>query len=502
MNELVLRVSGNALDLSPDGKSELPVEVRHIVEPLLCYRKLIFLRGQAAYDTQGLKRTVRTEMRKLYDYDKYGRLVCGAGFTDRLKEVLAAAGYSVRVEDLNQPHPRKHRFDEDWDAVVNGFIFRPRQEEALTKLASHPRGIIAAPVGFGKTKLIEAVCLLYPKARILITTKRKDVMEGIRSSLTSTLPNVGVITAGKVKPARVTVATSKSLHKVDPDDVDILIADEGHELVADTYAAELARFKYSRMYTFTATPTGRSDNADLRLQSLFGSILFAMSYQEAVQLGLVVPIRVRWCDVLISPNPAEGLTETNKQRWGIWRNQARNQIIADVARTFPDEDQVLIMVTTFEHAAFLKGVLPEFELCYAERDDTDLDKYVKWGLLPEGEPRMTPRRRKQLREDFAARKIRKVIATDVWSTGVSFNSLSVLIRADARSPEILDYQIPGRVCRINPETGKQEGLVVDLLDQFDGNFRNGARTRRRHYEFHGWIQDMPKLGRRDLIPNA
>jgi superfamily II DNA or RNA helicase len=299
------------------------------------------------------------------------------------------------------------------------------------------------------------------------------------------------------KPGRITVVTADSLHKVNAELTDMVIGEEVHELAADSYSAELTRFKNCRMYGFTATPTGRLDNADMRLESLFGPIIFHMTYQEAVDYGLVVPIRVHWLDV-ICDNPCGSYVDVAKRRHGLWRHQFRNQVIADAAHLFDDE-QTLITVTTFEHAIYLRQFLPEFTLCYSEQgDDEVFNRYVKNKMLPADEPRMTAVRRSMLRIQFEKGELKKVIATDVWSTGVSFNGLAVLIRADARGSEIMDSQIPGRVCRLDPLTDKREGLVIDCLDQFDPGFRAAANKRKRNYAAKGWIQDTPRLGRKDI----
>lgn len=494
---ITIRTSGNAIDISPDGKSELPTEVKTILEPQLCYTYIRVLRGANAYDWAGHRKPISTEIRNLYDYDKYGRMVCGAGLSNRIEKLLKACGYEVVNEDCNSTHHRPDRFIEDWDNLAKNYSFLARQEEVITAVASNNRGIIDAPTGAGKSHMFRAICLLYPKARIIITTKRKDLVQGTRAYLTSHLPNVGQVGGGINEPSRITVVTADSLHRISSDDCDIILADEVHELAAPSYSRELAKFRQSRMFGFTATPDGRMDNADMKLESLFGTVIFSMSYQEAVDLALVVPIHVRWLDVMLSDNPASGRVDVPRQRWGIWRNNGRNEIIANTAREFTADEQVLIMVTTFDHAVHLRQFLPEFTLCYAERnDDEDFNRYVKSGMLPADEPIMTAERRQILRRQFEKGELKKVIATDVWSTGVNFHQLSVLMRADARSSEIMDAQIPGRVCRKHEQTGKQYGLVIDCLDQFDSGFREAARKRRRNYESKQWIQILPTSNQR------
>lgn len=490
----VIRLAGNAIDVSTNGRTALPPEMREILEPQLRYTYIKILRGQEAWDFAGQRKPVKQELRLLYTYDKYGRLVCGSGFLDRVTKLLTVNGFTVVVEDCNAIHPRADRFKQDWDNVVRNFTFRVRQDEILLKVAAEPRGIVEAPTGVGKTFLYKAIGLLFPHANIVIITRRKDILQGIRMELSKDLPNIGQVGGGMKKVSRITVCTADSLHRLDPDRVDILIGEEVHELAAASYSQEIAKFRYCRMYGFSADPKGRLDNADMKLESLFGPIIFKMTYPEAVSHGLVVPIRVRWIDVTLPNNPCAGLRDIPRNRHGLWRNTGRNQLIANAARGFNDDEQVLIMVTTFEHAVYLRQFLPEFTLCYAERaDSTDFDRYVGNGRLPVDEPVMTNTRRQLLRQQFEQGTLKKVIATDVWSTGVSFDSLSVLIRGDARSSPIMDSQIPGRVCRI--DTAKTVGLVIDCLDQFDPGFREAARIRRRHYESKEWEQDLPRFGR-------
>lgn len=491
MNILHIRQCGNAIELSADGKTGFPDGLRSGLEEELSYNYKQRLMGAKAYDPySGGRRPITVQKRRLYAYDKYGRMICGAGLLHRVRSFAEKAGWSAAVTIL----PIADNADnlvQDWDNVMNNFTFRARQDECLVQIASNDRGIVDAPTAFGKSFLYAAIGLLFPKARIYIVTKRLDLVDDITRHLLRYLPNIGQISSRKKAHGRVMVVSADSLHRVDAAACDILIAEEGHELAAPTYSAELAKFNTARMYCFTATPSGRFDGADKKLESLFGPVIFQMTYQEAVALDLVVPIRVRWCKTDSEHNPAATLSNTPRMRWGIWRNSERNQKIASVARSFGPDEQVLIMVTTFEHAAYLKQLLPEFTLCYAARRDNDaLARFIKNKLLPPDEPRMSVGRRLELKRQFEDRVLKKAIATDIWSTGVSFNSLSVLIRADARSSSIMDTQIPGRVCRLHHDSGKQEGLVIDFSDQFDPGFRTAARKRRRNYTTKGWVQEF------------
>lgn len=487
--QIIIRKSGNLIDVSPDGLSTLPVPIRRLLEPSLTYTYQQRLFGMDRLDPlTGINRPMRFETRRLYRYDEIGRLCCGAGLIPKLTELLKVSGHDVQLLSQDPEHPRPNRYDMDWDNVFEHFTFRPRQEDCLVQIASNPSGVIDAPTGFGKGTIIAMMCLLYPKATFHITTFRKDVVGKTVRYLTRYLPNVGQVGGGVKKYGdRVTVFTADSLRLSDGE-ADFLIVDEAHELMTSARSQELARFRYSRNFAFTATTEHRMDNADAKLESIFGPTIFKMPYQEAVALGLVVPIMVEWLDVKLDNNPCAGKADVQKKRWGLWRNFERNEIIANKARTFENE-QVLILVETTEHAVNLKKLLPEFELCYAQMSPTEFGTYKRNGYLPPNEQPVTPQRRESMRQQFEAGTLRKVIATDVWSTGVDFAGLEVLIRADARSSAIMDTQAPGRVCRLN--SGKPFGLVIDLLDQFDALFMRKAGVRMKNYKEHGWSQIKP-----------
>ena len=148
------------------------------------------------------------------------------------------------------------------------------------------------------------------------------------------------------------------------------------------------------------------------------------------------------------------------------------------------------MVKSIEHAVYLKQHLPDFLICYDSMDQHDYDNYVAKGFIdPETCPIMNPARREDMRVGFEKGIIKKVISTDVWSTGVDFAQLGVLIRADARASKIVDIQAPGRVSRKHEESGKSYGLVIDVMDNFDHTFMNRSRSRKLSYKKIGW-QDI------------
>ncbi len=499
MSHILVRRSGTLIDLSPDGRQPLAPQIIEMLRPLLTYEHRTLLRGHHRYGPDGDARSMDIECRAMFSLEE-GRLVTGFGFLTSIVEILARHGITAHYTDLSPPK-RPGVYDADWDNVRKYVQFRPKQEECLQYITRNECGLIDATMGFGKTFMFEAIAHLYPKAKIDIVVKPKDVAARIVRQLTRTIPNVGLVGGGsKCRGARVTVYTAGSCHHA-TGDADFLLGDEIHLLMTDETSKAMAQaWRFTRNFGFTATPSGRLDGADAQLELFFGRRIFRLTYPEAVELGLVVPIHVRWLPIRLNHNPAQDKDSVTKMRWGIWRNTERNQLIAaDVRANYQDPNtQILILTATVDHAIMLWQNLPEFALCYGQSiDPDDIERYKRNHYIPQNFIPMTADRRDAMRQAFEEGTLKRVIATDVWSTGVSFDHLQVLYRADARDSANLDAQGPGRVSRLSPETGKQIGEVIDCYDAFDKGFKRKSESRKRHYAALGWTQTWPS-GRRQI----
>ena len=497
---VLIRRSGTLIAIGPsDYFGELDPRIVEMLHPALKYDHVTVLRGNERYMPDGQVRNVDIEPQHMYRIEN-NCVITGFGFLERIKEIFRINGVTVKYLDQSPQKP-EGVYVPDWDNLRQYVTFRPRQEECLQAITNNECGLINATMGFGKTHLFEQVAHLYPKAKIDIVVKQKDVAKRLVRRMSRNIPNVGQIGGGrKFRGDRVTVYTAGSAHYAYGTEADFLLADEVHTLMTDKTSQALAdNWLYTRNFGATATPDGRIDNADAKLEMFFGKEIFYMPYSEAVELGLVVPIKVRWININLDHNPAMGRTGTPRMRWGIWRNDARNRMIAqDVRDNYQDPNtQILILVATFDHAAYLWQHLPEFAMCYSNADESKIESYKRSRILPDNFVPTTPERRETMRAQFEDGTLKRVIATDVWSTGVDFAQLQVLYRADARSSENLDAQGPGRVSRLSPATGKEFGEVIDCCDSFDKSLKRKSEERKRHYRKLGWEQDWPQ-GRRPI----
>jgi hypothetical protein len=485
---VVIRKTGNLIDISSDGVSALPDEIRRILEPELRYtkKKLLYGRDRYNHSTGRYDRKVETTPKKCYRYDAYGRLVTNFGHAYRLLEVLQVHDVDIDLKNNDPPALRSDADLVDLVAVTDNFTYRQRQEDCLRMIIDNPCGVIHAATGFGKLVIITMVCLAYPRAKIDVITRRATLVNKIAKYLLRYIPNVGQVGGGRRQDGHVTVYTFKSLHR-SQFDADIVLVDEAHEGLADESSALLSRYQNARMFAFSASPQGRLDGADIRMRALFGRTIFKLTYKDALSLGLVVPIRVEWSDVKLRTNPCAGLEDVNRKREGIWRNTERNEIIARKAKSFGPQDQVFVAVDFIEHAVHLWQHLKDdgYVLVYDTISPSDMIKYKRDGLLPADLSPMTPKLKEYYREEFEAGRLKKAIST-VWDVGVDPVHLAALVRADAGDSETDDIQIPGRAARISADNPSKVGVVCDFRDQFDAGFARRANNRFTRYELTGW----------------
>lgn len=496
---VVITRSGNVLTLSGPGDTPLPPQLVRRLTHDLRYEHMEAVQGPARRDPiTGQRMFFQTKEYKLYRVEN-GKVIVLSGYLARMINRLRKLQCPPTLRDISPQRKRPNCYVPQWENLRGRIEFRPRQEECLQTIARVPCGIIKAVTGFGKSTLIGAAALLFPEARIDVVTKSVDVAERVRRSLKRFVPKVGFIGDGWKERQRVTVITAGSLQHADGD-ADFMFADEVHQLATINFSTTLAsRYRNSRNFGLSATPYARMDNAHQVLEPLFGPMVFELNYAQAVELGLVVPVRVKWLPMRLRTNPAERYSNrVARKRYGIWTNYERNSIIAAAVKEYPADHQILILVETIEHAVHLGAQLPDFKLVYGFMTPQDCAFYKKHKLLPADYQPLADAQKYEMRSQFESGELKHVIATDVWATGVDFEQLAVLVRADDRDSDIVDVQGPGRVSRTYtaPDgTRKEYGEVLDCMDTFDPTLYRKSLGRRNSYKLLGWEQNWHEAQR-------
>jgi len=480
MNNILLRRSGFLVEAR--GQNGLCASTIYpTVDALLRYSKRVRADWKTKQVNGGKKYVVEThklsQLNTLNDGQKV--ILFPAGLTKRFVDLLTKINVKFDFQDLRNlvfPAPKLELLDHA--ALAN----RPDQLQALQAILSHDMGVISCPTAWGKTFLICQVAAVYPTIPITITSYRTDVVKSIYERVKSVVPShqVGLRCGGKGESRRVTVCTVDSLHSTSPEKCALFIYDEVHEAASPGRSVKIQAVRNARRFGFSASPAGRSDGSNLATEAMFGPTICDITYAQAQAEGNVASIDVHLYTVTGDPIPYDD--DTLRERFGIWANEPRNRLAAKLALKYELEGkQVLIITSKVEHLLRLKMLLPTWQIVHGPVDDEQITYFKNIGLLPAGDRVLCDQKSREThRKNFERGALRTAIATGVWSQGVDFKHLDVLIRCDAMASEIPSTQIPGRLAR-----GKY-GLLVDFIDKFDDRFARRSKDRIRSYSAKGW----------------
>lgn len=282
-----------------------------------------------------------------------------AGLLPRVLDWLKERKHTYEIVDhrdltRTRPHPEFSNLDK----------LREGQDQAILQIAVADMGIIKAATAFGKSFIIRQACKMYPNTRFLITSPRVSVVNTLYRRIAEDLgkDQVGQVGGGKSDTGkRITISTTKSMMKVNPEEIDILFFDEVHGVGDNDVAKTLAYFDRCRMFGFSASPV-RGDRSEMCMEALFGRFLVEFNYEDAVEMGNVVPLDVYM--VTVGGHVRESSDTTRNKRLSYWTNDRRNRVIAKAAKRIDDEEQCLIMVETLEHAMNIHQYLPEYTVVH------------------------------------------------------------------------------------------------------------------------------------------
>ena len=395
----------------------------------------------------------------------------------------------------------------DFEAIKD-VQFRENQDLALALIATADCGIIETSVGWGKSFIISVLCRAFPKLNILITTGSTQVVNTLYEYLCKQVPGqVGILMGGKntTNGKRIVVSTLRSLCKIPVDNVHLLCCDEAHEVADNQAGRDIMRFVFARKFGFTASPI-RNSGDGLVLESIFGPTILKMTYEQAAESGIVVPMRYTMIPCNWGPSIChkEGISDVLLKRYAYWRNDVRNKAIANYVHQIHKADpngQILVMVQTLEAAIALHMVLPWFKVAYYGASEfSDMEKKFpkeKYPNLDLKSYKMTQKQLDIMRAAFAKGTLRFIISTTVFRQGVNFSHLKYLVRADGATSKIMGIQIPGRLSRL--DEGKDCAYLIDIDDTFCPWSARRSDCRDKQYQEQGWTKMQPGDMINDII---
>lgn len=484
----------NFIVVDPDPALEGRADLLERLKEELTYTHMEMLYGlplkkwlaaqKAAGNRATNKKYTRRRLYKIMD----NRLVCLSGLTARVCRLLAACNARYEIFDLrNVSFP-----DPDYEKLGE---LRGQQDEVIAAIAATDHGVIDMATGAGKTHLFPDIVSMWPTVRTMIVAPRLSIVKTIAGYMRNRGVDCGICTGSEVDIRRVTVCSSKSMHKMRREfpRLGLLLYDEVYTAASSVPAAIIPEIENARRYGFADGPFNRLDGCNMVVEALFGPTICRVGYQAAVGRSMVSQIKV-----LASPVPSadnyipydEFRLDINKKHT-YWANRRRNVQVARSVRVaaerlgVPYEDcQILVLVETVEHALRLHSEMPDFVVCHAGGINAKRKAdFLRLGFDPTS-INLSKSELEENQSQFERGVLKRVIATPIWSAGVNFVNLQILVRADGRTSKIENTQLPGRLSRL--KDGKEFGLLVDFDDQFSPWAQARAARRFAYYKSRGW----------------
>ena len=336
---------------------------------------------------------------------------------------------------------------------------RPRQktfvERSVAALASRGNTLGVAPTGAGKTIMLSAVTgeMISDGAKACVLAHRDELTAQNRAKFQRVVPeaSTSVIDAtekswgGDVTFAMVpTLARASNL--ADIPRLDLLVIDEAHHAVADSYRRIIDRVRDAnpdaRIFGVTATPT-RGDRKGLR--EVFDNVADQVRLGELIASGHLVPPRTFVIDVGVQ----EELKSVRKTSADFDMTE-----VADIMDRAPVTDEVIRHWT--QKAGDRQTVVFCSTVAHADHVTEAFRAAGITAALIHGD--LAAETRKAILADYAAGKTRVVVNVSVLTEGWDHPPTSCVVLLRPSSYKSTMIQMVGRGLRtVDPE--EHPGLV-------------------------------------------
>lgn len=320
-------------------------------------------------------------------------------------------------------------------------------EEIRNNLPKYNRICVVLPTGTGKTIIFSHIASLTAKnnKRVLILTHRREIHRQTMEKLFNVGINAGQITSKftnmgleLVQCAMVGTVVNR-LNKINKPD--LIIIDECHHSIGNTWQSILNYFSDVPRIGFTATPE-RMDGKGLGENNIFNKIIVGIQTKEAIKQGfLSYPIIYKPPGIPESYKMKKGDFDTQEQEKFV----SQKKIVGDVIGHYKehlDGLPVVCFCPTVEHSKlmaqnFLDAGYKSFAV-YGNMDNSLRDKYING--LSNGDTQV-------------------LTSCDVISEGLDVPVLAGAILLRKTLSLSLYLQQIGRALR--PFEGKQKTIILD-----------------------------------------
>ena len=188
--------------------------------------------------------------------------------------------------------------DDAWARLDDGLRFYQRDiaQQALVDLQTHRSVLVVAATGMGKTQIFGGVAADW-RGKVLVLAHRDELVDQARRRLEQMTGEWVQIEQGQFRAeltTRLVVASvdtmrqPKRLERFPKDHFSLIIVDEAHHYVGNTYVRPLDYFHDAKVLGVTATPDRADEKA---MGQTFGHVSAVLDIEDGIDLGYLVPIR-------------------------------------------------------------------------------------------------------------------------------------------------------------------------------------------------------------------
>ncbi|MBI5478857.1 MAG: DEAD/DEAH box helicase [Deltaproteobacteria bacterium] len=330
-------------------------------------------------------------------------------------------------------------------------------------LLSYRRGrrrvLVSLPTGTGKTVVFSRFPGFFGmKRRLLVLAHREELLEQAAAKFRAADPSASVAieqAARRSAGERVVVASVPSLRgarlkALDPSDFYLVVVDEAHHAIADSYRAifeHLGLFDPGTprlLVGFTATPR-RGDGQSLG--EVFEEITFSRSLEEMIGLGHLAPIggwRV-YSEVDIGGVKVRHGDFIESQLGRAVNVAVRNELLVSSYVKLGAARKCLVFCADVAHAQAVAAVFSA----------SGIAAEAVWGDMPKAD-------RAAALERFRSGAGRVLTNCNLLTEGFDEPTVDCILMARPTKSLLLYAQMVGRGTRLAP--GKQDLLVIDVVD--------------------------------------
>lgn len=386
-----------------------------------------------------------------------------------------AKGWAPRMEDtrLGFPEPRLDKVHGLYD--LQDWLLR-------TGLKQNWSGIFSAPTRSGKSYIMANILRAYPDLKTAVLVPGEDLgvqlFEDLQRLVKRDFKLMGFGSRVKHQGDDVTVCSYDSMDKLDADDTKLLLIDEIQDLPTGDIPwepsqglptigedgsveavensgrlAKVLQFQRARKYGFSATISGRFDNRDMLIEGVVGPVLAEVTYPQAVEAGIVAPIKCLLCHVPYNTEHVNPRRRAWVYEKVLWRSDYMGRLVkAMCENVIPPDWQTLMFIQDEKTALHFQKYFEQPPIAMAKR--------------------MTKKQRTALMSKMARNEVSRCLASNIYSKGVTFKDLRVVINLAGGGASTNAVQRPGRVSQVRP--GKRCGVLIDFV--FDGFGRGEGKA--------------------------